>query len=143
MNTSLQLYRHARKDLGISEVAGSKSHPRIQFAINLAASWLNKDDSKTAWCGCMMGLWCIELGLSVPKESFRAISWLNWGVAVEPGDEQQGDVVVMKRAGGNHVTLFEDVISNTRWACLGGNQSNQVNSSLYSKATVLGVRRAA
>lgn len=142
MNTSALIYKHARKDLGLTEVVGPASNPRIQYAINLAAKWLEKDDSKTAWCGCMMGLWCIELGLAVPKAYYRAISWLDWGTAVEPGDEQLGDVVVMHRPGGNHVTLFEGVATATTWNCLGGNQSNQVKSSLYGKSAVLGVRRA-
>jgi uncharacterized protein (TIGR02594 family) len=145
MTTNQRLYQHARKDLGLSEIAGSRSNPRIKLAIETAAKWLDGDDSKTAWCGCIMGLWCLELGLGVPAAYYRAVSWLNWGHEVDLKDVQMGDVVVLKRPGGNHVSLFEasSVKHQGHWDLFGGNQSNTVNSSPYATSQVLGVRRAA
>jgi uncharacterized protein (TIGR02594 family) len=142
MNTSERLYHHARKDLGMAEVPGGKSHPRIQLAIETAARWLDGDDSKTAWCGCLMGLWCLELGLGVPKAYYRAISWLDWGHEVKKADAELGDVVVLKRPGGHHVALL-DHIDGGRWHLLGGNQSNTTSIASYADGLVLGVRRPA
>lgn len=142
MNSSERLYAHALKDLGLAEVPGSKSHPRIQLAIETAAKWLDGDDSKTAWCGCLMGLWCLELGLPVPAAYYRAVSWLEWGVAVKAGDERQGDVIVLQRPGGNHVALLEEK-KGVLWDLLGGNQSNRVSVAPYRKSLVRGVRRLA
>ncbi|HSI63504.1 MAG TPA: TIGR02594 family protein [Candidatus Saccharimonadia bacterium] len=142
MTTAERLYHHARKDLGMSEAPGSKSHPRIELAIQTAARWLDDDDSQTAWCGCLMGLWCLELGLGVPAAYYRAISWLKWGLGVEKPDAEQGDVVVLSRPGGNHVALL-DRIEGKRWHLLGGNQSNTTSVAPYAEDLVLGVRRAA
>jgi uncharacterized protein (TIGR02594 family) len=142
MNTSLILYRHARKDLGMSEVSGPKSHPRIEYAIKTAAKWLDGDDSVTAWCGCLRGLWGIETGTGVPKDHFRAINWLNWGVAVDLQEAKQGDTVVISRPGGNHVALF-DRLEGNRVFLLGGNQSNSTTIAPFPVARVKGVRRAA
>jgi uncharacterized protein (TIGR02594 family) len=143
MTANQRLYRHARTFIGLAEVAGPKSNPRIQQMIARAASWLDKDDSKTAWCGCAMGDWCFACGLAVPKEYYRAINWLNWGVAVDLEDAKQGDVVVLSRPGGNHVALLDAVVAPRTWALLGGNQSNMVNVSRYPVSLVRGVRRAA
>lgn len=142
MNTSERLYHHARRDLGLAEVPGAKSHPRIKLAIETAARWLNGDDSQTSWCGCIMGLWCLELGLGVPAAYYRAASWLNWGMKVEDSEAGLGDVVVLKRNGGNHVALL-DHIEGKRWYLLGGNQSNTTSIASYADDLVLGVRRAA
>lgn len=146
MTNSERLYAHARKDLGLAEVPGSKSHPRIELAIKTAAKWLPEGvrdvDGSIAWCGCIGGLWCLELSLPVPKAYYRAASWLEWGVAVKAGDERQGDVIVLQRPGGNHVALLEEK-RGTLWDLLGGNQSNRVSVAPYRKSLVRGVRRAA
>jgi uncharacterized protein (TIGR02594 family) len=142
MKTSERLYHHARKDLGMAEVEGKGSHPRIKLAIESAARWLDGDDSKTAWCGCLMGLWCLELGLGVPKAYYRAVSWLDWGHEVDKAEAELGDVVVLKRPGGNHVALL-DHVDGHRWYLLGGNQSNRTSIAPYAEDLVLGVRRAA
>jgi uncharacterized protein (TIGR02594 family) len=142
MSTSDRLYAHASKDLGLAEVPGPKSHPRIRQAIEMAADWLDEDDSKTAWCGCIMGLWCYELDLGVPAARYRAASWLNWGMNIPLDSARKGDVVVLSRSGGNHVALF-DRKEGGQIYLLGGNQSNKVSVAPYSAGLVLGVRRAA
>lgn len=135
-----ELFDHAMKDFGLAELPGEKSHPRIRQAIREAAEWLNPDDSKTAWCGCIMGLWFKEVGLEVPAEYFRAASWATVGKEVPLSEAEEGDVIVMKRPGGNHVCLFaKDKGKMIR--VLGGNQSNQVNFSEYNKGLVTHVRR--
>jgi len=136
------IYNHALKDLGLKETPGSKSTPRIKQAIKLSASWLNEDDSKTAWCGCIRGLWGLETGTGVPKEHYRAAEWSKWGIEVPlaPHHWKKGDTIIMRRSGGNHVTLLEKVQGKFIY-CLGGNQSNEVNISKYSISDVWSVRR--
>lgn len=140
-SNSSRLYAHAERDKGLAETPGKASTPRIRHAILAAASWLDPDDSTTAWCGCILGLWCSEIGLKTPSEYFRAASWLNVGTAVTIDNAKKGDVVVLSRQGGNHVGLYSshDAKAGTI-TLLGGNQSNAVNLSTYKLATLKGIR---
>lgn len=140
MNNSLKLYNHALADFGLSEVSGSGSNARIKQAITLAADWLDKDDSKTAWCGCMMGLWFKELGLQPPAEFFRANNWRNVGKKILLSEAKQGDIVILTRTGGKHVAILSKHEKGMVYL-LGGNQNNQVNISAYNQALVEEVRR--
>lgn len=138
-SNSAKLYAQAEKDKGLKETSGSSSTPRIKRAILEAASWLNPDDSVTAWCGCIMGLWVSEIGLTPPPEYFRAISWLKFGKATTLEKAKKGDVVVLSRSGGNHVGLYHSH-TKTTISLLGGNQSNAVNITTYSMSSFKGVR---
>src|SRR5690606_30081744 len=100
------LYKHAKEDEGLRETPGTASTPRIRTAILTAASWLNPDDTATAWCGCIMGLWVIEIGLTPPKSYYRAKEWSNFGTKVNSlAEARVGDIVIFSRAGGYHVAL--------------------------------------
>lgn len=105
------LFKHAEIDLGLREIPGPGSSPRIQAAIMAAAKWLDGDDSKTAWCGCIRGMWGFETGTGVPPEHYRAASWAKWGKPVDlnPARWLKGDTVIMHRDGGNHVALLSHV----------------------------------
>lgn len=139
---SERIYGHALRDNGLKEMPGKASDPRIRSAILAAASWLDPDDSKTAWCGCIRGLWGIETGTGVPREHYRAASWATWGEAVPGGlkNAVQGDTIVMTRTGGNHVCLFVRQDATHVW-CFGGNQSDAVNVQRFPKGRVTHVRR--
>jgi|GEM_PF-3230227 len=140
ITTSQNLYSHAWKDAGLREKPGTESAERIRLAIESAAAWLNPDDSQTAWCGCILGLWCRELNLPVPQEYYRAINWLSVGRLVTINDAQRGDIVVLTRPGGSHVGLYH-THDHTHITLLGGNQSNAVNLTRYSLASLRGIRR--
>lgn len=141
-NNSQLIYDHAFKDNGLSETAGPKSTPRIRLAIKMAADWLDPDDSVTAWCGCIRGLWGLETATGVPPEHFRAREWLKWGEPVKLAEIIQGDTVVIKRQGGHHVALFHSFVGGTGDLYLfGGNQSNATNIKKFDRALVVGVRR--
>lgn len=141
MTRSEQIYAHASKDLGLSELPGSKSAPRIQRAIRLSAAWLDDDDSVTAWCGCIRGLWGIETATGVPPAHYRAKSWLEWGQGIAgPAFAIKGDTVILHRPGGYHVALFDRFSGNFVFT-LGGNQSNAVNISRYRSTDIVGIRR--
>ena len=140
---SRKIYTHALNDLDLAEVDGPASEPRIKYAIQAAAKWLDPDDSKTAWCGCLRGLWGLETGTGVPKEHYRAASWLKWGRAVpmDPKLWMQGDTVVLDRKGGKHVGLLSKWTDKYIWV-LGGNQSNSTNVARFDRRLLEGVRRA-
>lgn len=145
---SQKLYDHALKDRGLKEIDGPASAPRIKLAIETSAKWLadgvSDVDGSIPWCGAIAGLWALELGLGVPKEHYRAASWLKWGRDVKALNARQGDIVVLTRKGGNHVALLDHFSDDLRTVyLLGGNQSNAVNISRYDSTSILGIRRAA
>jgi len=143
MTTSELIYDHAKRDLGLKEVDGPFSNPRIVLAISFAAPWLDKDDSKTAWCACLRGLWAHETQTGSPPAYYRAINWLKWGNKISNiALAKQGDTVVLERKGGNHVGLFSswDGKSDT-FKLLGGNQSNQCSIASFKISTIEGIRR--
>lgn len=150
---SLKLYQHALMDLGLHELPGPESAPRIALAIRVAASWLDRDDSETAWCGCIRGLWGLETGTGVPTEHYRAAAWMRWGKVITLKEARQGDTVVLQRTGGFHVGLLDRVPGpeeeDGRVWVLGGNQGNRAGSTgsvsiaPFERRLVVGVRRAA
>lgn len=137
---SQRIYDHARRDSGLKETPGAASTPRIQTAILAAAKWLDQDDSKTAWCGCIRGLWGIETGTGVPPEHFRAAAWAKWGKPVKWVDVLRGDTLVMTRPGGNHVGLYVRHNDTHVW-CFGGNQADSCNITSFPRERVTHIRR--
>lgn len=140
---SQRLYEHALKDLGLKESPGRASTPRIRQAIVAAAGWLDPDDTVTAWCGCIRGLWGLETGTGVPSEHFRARSWMRWGSPVGTIREAvRGDTLIFQRKGGFHVALFDRLgPDGARVFVLGGNQSNMVSVAPYRMDTLEAIRR--
>jgi uncharacterized protein (TIGR02594 family) len=139
-DTSARLYAHALRDNGIKEIKGLGTHLRIKAAIIAAATWLNTDDSQTAWCGCIRGLWGIETGTGVPPEHYRARSWRKWGRAVLWENAKEGDTVVMKRPGGEHVALYVRHNATHVWL-YGGNQADACNVTRFKRELVTDIRR--
>lgn len=143
LTTSRRIYLAAIEHVGTREVPGSKSNPKIQKWIKEAATWLDGDDSKTAWCGCFRGHLGLVTATGVVPEHYRAASWAKWGNAVplDPKQWQQGDTIVMTRPGGNHVCLFHAVAKDGRIECLGGNQADSVNITAFPLNRITHVRR--
>lgn len=135
-----KLLQSALATLGEREVNGSKRNPVIGAWID---RWFRKGaDDITAWCGIWMAERVNECSLPVPELPFRAKSWESWGRALEDYEEPQpGDVVVMTRSGGFHVTMLLRTTSTTVW-CIGGNQSNAVTVTAYPRERVKAIRRA-
>lgn len=146
-STSRRIYLAALEFVGTKEVPGKGSNPLITQWIREAATWLNGDDSETAWCGCFRGHLGLITATGVPKEHFRAASWAKWGEAVDvtrPETWEQGDTIVMTRSGGNHVCLFHkwDPRNRGRVECLGGNQADSVCIASFPYSRITHVRRA-
>ncbi len=141
--SSRRIYLAALEFIGVREVPGSRTNPKITQWIKEAATWLDGDDSKTAWCGCFRGHLGLLTGTGVVPEHYRAASWAKWGCAVplDPQQWQQGDTIVMTRPGGNHVCLFHAVAKDGRIECLGGNQDDSVNITAFPLSRITHVRR--
>lgn len=144
LTTSRRIYLAALEFVGTREVPGPKSNPKITAWIKEAATWLDGNDSATAWCGCFRGHLGLLTGTGVPREHYRAASWAKWGLAIDarkPSTWQQGDTIVMTRPGGNHVCLFHAIDKAGRIECLGGNQADSVNITAFPLSRITHVRR--
>lgn len=144
-----QLLARARTflDDNIKEVVGKSSHPQILEWIKRTEKHdptdLTWDDSTYAWCGVFVGNMCLDLGWHPPDYMQRASNWRHWESMVLFRDKKPGDVVVMTRDGGFHVTILERVVDKHFIDCLGGNQSNKLNIQRYNMDRVIAIRRKA
>lgn len=124
---------------GEKEISGSNHNPKIiEFFKKVNNAWVTNDE--TAWCASFVGYCLEEAGLTSTKK-LNARSYLEWGK--ETKTPKVGDIVVLWRGSKTgwegHVGFFirED---NGYIHILGGNQSNEVNISKYSKEQLLGYR---
>lgn len=124
----------ARKEIGVSEIAGPSHNPRI-VEYHQRTKLKAKDD-ETAWCSSF-ACWVLEeAGLPSPRSAW-AKDWLKWGV---PGEMRVGAIVVFKRGTNyGHVGFAEKWDAKTIHV-LGGNQSNRVNIAPQPRSLLLGIR---
>jgi uncharacterized protein (TIGR02594 family) len=131
----------AHEEMGVEEVAGAESNPRIMeyFAAAPGSEWV-KDDG-TPWCGGFMA-WLMEPYGALPSEPLRARAWLGWGETLK--EPVPGCVVVLKRGSdpkSGHVALFQQWSKDkSSMYLLGGNQGNRVSIARFKTADVLGYR---
>ena len=123
----------AKGELGQSEVAGKKANPKILEYFKSSKFW-GKDDSggKNAWCASFVS-WVMEkYGSKPPKSAFRAKSWKSFGKEVK--SPIYGAIGIKSRKGGGHVGFGIGKSQDGKHLyILGGNQSDEVNISRYSK----------
>jgi uncharacterized protein (TIGR02594 family) len=126
----------AKKEIGISEVAGDKDNPRITEYHK--ATTLKATHDEVPWCSSFINFIFFCLGWKRTK-SAGAISWLEWGIKLKR--PRYGAVCVKERKGGNHVTFFvryEMRNGIEGFIGLGGNQGNRVCEAWYPLASVKG-----
>lgn len=126
----------ARREIGVRETVGSAHNPRI---IEYHASTsLKATTDETAWCASFVN-WCLRQAGVTGTNSAAAASFVTWGKEVAA---QPGAVCVIYNASaansslsrsGNHVGFLVDETS-TNYVLLGGNQSDSVKISNFSKA---------
>lgn len=122
---------------GTKEVPGSGNNPEIMsWAKELGLKDYTNDS--IAWCGLTMAIAAKRAGKIVPKAPLWALNWRNFGTPVS--EAMLGDVIVLTRNGGGHVTMYvgED---NDYFYCLGGNQSDTVNITKIPKSRTHWIRR--
>ncbi|HMP04174.1 MAG TPA: TIGR02594 family protein [Gemmatales bacterium] len=126
----------ARGEIGQKEIAGAQHNPRIiQYH---ATTTLKATTDETAWCASFVN-WVLKQAGVPGTNSAAAASWLNWGVESQA---RVGAIVVIYNAAaansslstsGNHVGfLIEETPAH--YSILGGNQSDQVKISNFSKS---------
>lgn len=120
------------------QYAGMKERPNREELKAL----VGVDPATVAWCAAFMNA-VLEKSGSKGTGSLSARSFLNWGTAVDqPG---YGDVVVLKRGSSSaagHVGFYEGTNPDGTIRVFGGNQSDGVRTSNFSRSDVLGYRRA-
>jgi uncharacterized protein (TIGR02594 family) len=132
-----KIYEIANKELGIKEIKGRLHSNRILEYHSTTT--LKATDDETPWCSSFVN-WCVQLAELKGTNSAAARSWLKWGNEVK--EPYEGCVVVIKRGNSSwqgHVGFFVKEVGNNI-LILGGNQSNAVTVSSYSKERVLGYR---
>lgn len=133
-----KLHAAARAELGVAEIPGEGSNPRIiEFA---SYTTLRARKDSVAWCASFANWVCNEAGVKGTGFA-NARSFLSWGVPINK--PIVGCIVVLKRGKppAGHVTFCDhEDISNGVIRCIGGNQGDQVKVSRYSVSDVLGYR---
>lgn len=116
-------------ELGVKEISGSGSNPRVeQYHDAVGIPWA-KDD--VPWCASFVGFCMLKAGYQLPKNPYRALSWLTFGVSA--GKPVFGAIAVKKRKGGGHVTFVVGRKGEYLY-CLGGNQHDAVNVAVYHES---------
>lgn len=128
----------AKNEKGTKEIKGETDNPEIvQYFADVGHDWVKDDE--TAWCAAFVGS-CLEKAGITSTRALNARSYMKWGQKIT--DPVPGCIVVFKRNNSSwqgHVAFY---VGETKdhIKVLGGNQSNEVNVSLYSKEDFLGYR---
>lgn len=126
----------ARGDIGLRELPGAPTAPRIATWLKNLKAWWNDDE--TPWCGVAVAAWMQACDIALPKHWYRAKGWLEWGrELVTPA---VGCVVVFERTGGGHVGLVVGISEVGYLMVLGGNQGDEVSIRAFDKSRVIGYR---
>ena len=134
----IYVYKIARCEMGIKEVIGDNDNPRILEYLKTCESSLDMHD-EIPWCSAFVN-WVIERYGYVGTQSLSARSWMGWGTSVT--EPVKGAVCILRRGSEpwmGHVGFVAEWDAD-RVFILGGNQSNEVRISEYSKDRVLGYR---
>lgn len=126
----------ARADIGLRELPGAPTEPRIAAWLKRLGAWWS--DDATPWCGVAVAAWMQQAGVALPKHWYRARGWLEWGI--ELNAPTVGCVVVFERAGGGHVGLIVGRTAQHYLLVLGGNQGDAVNVREFNPLRAIGYR---
>lgn len=132
-------YKVAEKQIGVREIPGPRSEPKIMawakaVGSRLGMTYANDD---TPWCG-LFTAYCVQAaGLKPPAIAVRAKAWASWGDRLE--EPTVGAVLVFERAGGGHVGFYAGE-TNAAYRVLGGNQGNAVNYAWLAKDRCIAIR---
>lgn len=138
----------AERFIGINEVGGNVDNPQIMAMLKLDNAWPSNDE--VPWCSGFANYVCWLARLPRSKD-LRARSWLRVGKGIQLAEAKPGDIVVLQRGVGEqpgpdvydapgHVGFYAGV-SGDLIEVLGGNQSDTVKISRYSRSRLLSIRR--
>ena len=126
----------ARADIGMRELPGAPTEPRIAAGLKRLGAWWS--DDATPWCGDACAAWMQQAGVALPKAWYRAKGWLDWGVPLNA--PCVGCVVVFERTGGGHVGIVVGRTAQHYLLVLGGNQGDAVNVREFNPFRAAGYR---
>jgi len=127
----------AMQEVGTKEAYGKEDNPRVVFYHSFSGGKYEHD--QVPWCGSFLAYVFSANGIELPKTPERALSWVNFGKEVE--EPKLGAVAVKNRlGGGGHVCLVVGKNPQGDLYCLGGNQRDEVNISLYPASAFITFR---
>lgn len=126
---------------GTLEVKGLGDNPLLlEWAKECGVANIYTHDS-IPWCALAMTLCAKRAGLphATGYDALRAKLFSTWGTPQK--NAMLGDVLMLERDGGYHVTMYvgEDA---KNFYCLGGNQSDSVNITPIEKGRIKAIRRS-
>lgn len=130
----------ALKDHGLHEVPGVASSPRIEEMIRQAKAKSYFPSDAYPWCALAMNAWALQAGYAPPRDPLAAKSWATFGTRIPLGEAMLGDILVMARTGGNHVTMYVAEKDGIYYG-LGGNQADSVCIVGFEKSRITAIRR--
>lgn len=135
----LEIARNEMK-AGVTEIAGRKDNKRILEYH--ATTTLQATDDEVSWCSSFVNFCLKQAGIR-GTNSAAARSWLKWGVKLTV--PQSGCIVVFWRnkpsSWEGHVGFYVGEDSDGDLLILGGNQSDRVKISSFSKSHLLSYRK--
>lgn len=133
-------YALAQRELGVAEIAGKRSHVRINEYL---ATVGQPGNDAIPWCSAFVN-WCFYQaeagagyhGTNKGTSKANARSWLQWEHGTPTNSPKEGDLVVFWRnsptSAKGHVAFY--VREDDKYIyCLGGNQANRVCVARYPK----------
>lgn len=138
---NIELVEHAMQYYKVREVPGKKHNSIIAEWTKRVLDWAYDDE--IPWCSNFLNAMAQDVGLESSGKA-NARSWLSVGTEIE--NPVLSDIVVFWRESPKswkgHVGIFMGYRYDGKYiTVLGGNQSNEVNISLYPTARLLGFRR--
>jgi uncharacterized protein (TIGR02594 family) len=118
----------ALKEVGTKEIVGPKHNKQV-LKYHLVAGGFTTDE--VPWCGSFIAWVVLQAHYSIVKHPARALSWRSFGVHTD--EPVIGSIAVKTRIGGGHVCIVVGITESGKLLCVGGNQNNEVNISLYDK----------
>jgi uncharacterized protein (TIGR02594 family) len=142
--TPPQMVREGMALLGVTETPGSKSNIVITNwakETNIKADdWYNTDS--IPWCSLFMAVVAQRAKKDISMVDLRALSWVNFGNAIDLKNGCLGDVAVFKRTGGGHVAVLIGYTKDKNFVyVLGGNQGDKVSIAKMPFKRLHAVRR--
>lgn len=120
----------AEGELGQKEIPGDADNPRIVAYLKVAGMTAAHDE--VAWCAAFVN-WCLLQAKMNGTHSARALSFLYYGVEVDP---RVGAIAVLNYGSGKGHVAFVVGQCEGKYVLLGGNQSNSVCYKLVSKSKI-------
>lgn len=138
--TGPKMLVEALKLFGTHEMAGEANSPVIMAwaaELGLKGGSAYSGDN-IPWCGLFMAVVAHRAGKEIPGGPLWALNWAKFGTAaLQP---MLGDVMVFKRDGGGHVSMYVGEDADA-FHCLGGNQSDQVCITRIERGRLFAARR--